>query len=116
LAGFAGGILGGMFSASGPVIGWFTYRQPLPVATIRSTLLAVFALSTTLRVGSVAFAGGLTREVFTLAAVGLPLVLLGTWLGRSFAPPLADVALKRLAFGVLLMMGSWMVVRSVWLH
>jgi len=115
-AGFAGGLLGGMFSASGPVLGWFTYRQPLTVAAIRTTLLAVFALTTSLRVGVVGFTGGLTGEVWLLALLGMPVVLLGTWLGRSFAPPLTEVALKRAAFGILLLMGSWMVVRSLWLQ
>jgi uncharacterized membrane protein YfcA len=113
-AGFAGGLLGGLFSASGPVMGWFTYRQPLAVVQIRSTLLAVFALSTSLRVIVVGVSGGLTAEVWLLALLGLPLVLFGTWLGRAFAPPLSDVALKRAAFGILLLMGSTMVVRALW--
>ena len=112
-AGFAGGLLGGLFSASGPVMGWFTYRQPLSVTAIRTTLLAAFAFTTSLRIGMVALSGGLTGQVWQIALLGLPLVLLGTWLGRSFVPPLSDVALKRVAFGVLLMMGAWMVVRSL---
>ncbi|MFP6682924.1 MAG: TSUP family transporter, partial [Gammaproteobacteria bacterium] len=29
IAGIGGGLIGGMFSASGPIIGWFAYRQPL---------------------------------------------------------------------------------------
>jgi hypothetical protein len=58
-AGFAGGMLGGLFSASGPVMGWFTYRQPLPVVEIRNTLLAIFALTTSLRLGVVGLSGGL---------------------------------------------------------
>ncbi len=113
-AGFAGGVLGGLFAASGPVMGWFGYRQPLSVAAIRTTLLAVFALSTSLRVAIVGFGGGLTGQVWLLALLGLPLVLLGTWLGRSFAPPLSDLALKRVAFGILLVMGSWMIARALW--
>lgn len=115
VAGGAGGLLGGLFSASGPVLGWFAYRQPLTVPEIRTTLLAVFALTTGLRVGIVGVTGGLTREVWLLALLGLPLVLLGTWLGRNFAPPLTDAALKRAAFGLLLLMGAWMVVRALWL-
>ena len=112
-AGFAGGILGGMFSASGPVMGWFNYRQPLAVAQIRATLLACFALTTTLRSLVVGLAGGLTGEVWLLVASALPLVLLGTWAGRRFAPPLSEGALKRSAFGLLLLMGSWTIVRAL---
>ncbi len=111
-AGLAGGLLGGMFAASGPVIGWFNYRQPLSVAEIRATLLACFALTTTLRSMVVGFSGGLTEEVWLLAGMALPLVLLGTWAGRRFAPPLAEDALKRCAFGLLLLMGCWTVFRA----
>lgn len=111
LAGAAGGLLGGMFSASGPVMGWFNYRQPLTVAEIRTTLLATFALTTLVRTLVVAQSGGLTREVWTLFATALPVVLLGTWAGRRFPPPVTEETLKRMAFGLLLIMGGWTVLR-----
>ncbi|MFW6094751.1 MAG: TSUP family transporter, partial [Pseudomonadota bacterium] len=111
VAGFSGGLLGGLFSASGPVMGWFNYRQPLTVAQIRATLLASFSVTTTFRTGVVAYAGGLTAEVWALFFAGLPLVLLGTWAGRSFPPPVSDAALKRLAFALLLVMGAWTTAR-----
>jgi uncharacterized protein len=113
VAGCAGGVLGGLFSASGPVIGWFTYRQPLTVAEIRTTLLAVFALTTSLRTVVVGWGGGLTREVWMLVLMGLPLVLLGTWAGRNLPPAVSDVTLKRLAFALLLVMGAWSIVRAL---
>ena len=47
------------------------------------------------------------RRRATYAAVGLPLVVLGTWLGRAFPPPVEDTTIKRLAFGLLLAMGVW---------
>lgn len=111
-AGFSGGVLGGMFSASGPVLGWFNYRQPLMVAEIRATLLAGFALSTSLRTVVVGSSGGLTTEVWIMFLTGLPLVLLGTWAGRSFPPPVSDLVLNRMAFGLLLIMGGWSIVRA----
>ncbi|MFU8817236.1 MAG: TSUP family transporter [Pseudomonadales bacterium] len=111
-AGFSGGVLGGMFSASGPVLGWFNYRQPLMVAEIRTTLLAGFALTTSLRTVVVGSGGGLTGEVWVMFLTGLPLVLLGTWAGRSFPPPVSEFALKRVAFTLLLIMGAWSIVRA----
>ena len=42
VSGLLGGLLGGMFSASGPVLGWFGYSQPLAVKVIRATLLSSF--------------------------------------------------------------------------
>lgn len=115
-AGVAGGVLSGLFAASGPVIGWFTYRQPLTVAEIRTTLLATFALSTTFRTLVVGWAGGLTREVWIMFLVALPMVLLGTWAGRSFPPAVSEATLKRLAFALLLLMGSWSIVRALFLR
>lgn len=113
VAGCSGGVLGGLFSASGPVMGWFNYRQPLTVAQIRTTLLASFALTTTFRTIVVGSTGGLTREVWLMFAMGLPLVVLGTWAGRSFPPPVSEVTLKRLAFALLLVMGAGSMVRAI---
>jgi uncharacterized membrane protein YfcA len=113
VAGCSGGVLGGLFAASGPVMGWFTYRQPLTVAEIRTTLLVSFALTTSFRTVAVGYAGGLTREVWLLFLLGLPAVLLGTWAGRRLPPPVSDTALKRLAFALLVAMGSWSVVRAL---
>ena len=106
-AGMAGGVVGGLFSASGPVFGWFSYRQPLPVSEIRATLLGCFAVTTLWRTVLVGAVGGLTLEVWLLAATGMPVVFAGTWLGRRFVPPLSEIAMRRVAFGLLLLMGSW---------
>ena len=108
LAGVSGGLVGGMFSASGPVLGWFGYSQPLPLAAIRATLLACFVLTTSTRTVFVGVHGGLTREVLGYALAGLPVVVAGTWLGRNFAPPVTEDAIKRMAYVLLLVMGLWM--------
>ncbi len=109
--GVAGGLVGGMFSASGPVLGWFAYNQPLSVAVIRATLLSSFAITTLTRTVFVGLDGGLTTTVLTYAGLGLPVVALGTWLGRVFAPPVSEQMLRRFAYGVLLTMGVWILVR-----
>jgi uncharacterized membrane protein YfcA len=96
-----------MFSASGPVLGWFGYSQPLKLVTIRATLLACFILTTSTRTVLVGIQGGLTERVLTYAAIGLPVVVLGTYLGRNFAPPVAEETMKRGAFLLLLGMGVW---------
>lgn len=108
LTGVSGGLVGGMFSASGPVLGWFGYSQPLKLVTIRATLLACFVLTTGTRTVFVGAHGGLTREVLSYALVGLPVVAVGTWLGRHFAPPVTEAAIKRMAYVLLLAMGVWM--------
>lgn len=112
-AGMAGGVLSGLFSASGPVMGGFMYRQPLALAGIRATLLAYFALSTSVRLALVGMSGGLTPLVLQYALAGLPMVLVGTWLGRRFAPLWSEATLKRGAFALLLATGAWMLLRAV---
>lgn len=104
-AGLAGGVVGGLFSASGPIMGWFNYRQPLELAVIRATLLCSFALTTSTRTLIVGLDGGLTAEVLLLTAAAVPLVVAGTWLGRELPPPVAEITLKRMAFSLLLVMG-----------
>ncbi len=106
-AGLAGGMVGGMFSASGPIMGWFNYRQPLSLAIIRATLLCSFALTTATRTLVVGVQGGLTAEVLWLSAVAVPLVVLGTWLGREMPPPVSEAHIKQGAFALLLLMGIW---------
>jgi len=109
-AGISGGVVGGMFSASGPIMGWFTYRQPMELAAIRATLLCSFALTTTTRTAVVGVQGGLTTEVLLLSGAAVPLVLVGTWLGRELPPPVSETTMKRMAFGLLLVMGIWIIV------
>ena len=58
-AGIGGGLIGGMFSASGPIIGWFVYLQPLSIAAIRATMLAFFGIATFTRTIVVASQGRL---------------------------------------------------------
>ena len=111
MTGVSGGLMGGMFSASGPILGWFGYSQPLSLAPIRATLLASFILTTTTRTVFVGVEGGLTKTVFGYALAAMPLVVLGTWLGRNFAPPVGEAAIKRAAYFLLLGMGVWILLR-----
>ena len=55
--------MGGMFSASGPYLGWFGHRQPPHGVSV--TLLACFILTTSTPI-LVGAGGDLTREVLTL--------------------------------------------------
>jgi len=112
VAGVAGGLVGGMFSASGPVMGWFNYRQPLALPIVRATLLSCFFVTTSIRTLLVGINGGLTQDVWVLALWTVPVVVVGTWLGKHWPPPLAENAMKRGAFALLLGMGIWIVANA----
>lgn len=109
-AGVCGGLIGGLFSASGPIIGWFAYRQPLEVAVIRATMLALFALATLMRTVVVAVQGGLTVEVWRVSLIALPLVVFGAWLGRTMPPPVSEAMLKRGVFCLLFLVGAYIML------
>lgn len=108
--GVLAGTVGGLFSASGPVMGWFAYRQPLPFTVIRATLLACFAMTTATRTLMVGARGELSADVWVLFVLMLPSVALGSWLGDRFAPPVSEAALKRGAFSLLLVLGIWICI------
>ena len=113
LTGVCGGTLGGMFSASGPVLGLFGFSQPLPLAVIRATLLASFLLVTSSRTVMIGSRGELTQTVLAYVALALPVVLVGTWMGRVMVPPVSEATLKKAAFWLILVMGIWVGVTAV---
>lgn len=112
IAGVGGGLCGGMFSASGPVMGWFFYRQPLPIEVIRPTLLACFGVTTSVRTLMLGVQGEINTDIVQLTGASLPMVVLGTWLGRRYAPRIEPEALRRYAFGLLTLMGLVISLRA----
>ncbi len=85
------------------------YRQPIALAEVRANLLAVFGFTTILRNGAVAASGGMSGEVLITSALCLPGVWLATWLGQRFPPPLPERGMRRLAFGLLTLLGLTLV-------
>ena len=113
LAGILGGTLGGLFSASGPVLGLFAYSQPMPLAQIRATLLASFLFTTTARTAVVSFQGSIKPEILMLFLLALPIVLLGTFLGKKILPPVSESTTRRFAFSIILMIGFWTLLETI---
>ena len=109
VAGFAGGVVGGMFAASAPVLGYVGYRQPLPAEAIRATLLACFGVTTLVRTTVIGAGGGLTEEVLQRAALAIPLVVVVSFLGTRYRPPLDEISLRRFAFLALSLSGIWLI-------
>lgn len=113
LVGMLGGVVGGLFAASGPVLGWFGYNQPLGIEVIRATLLFCFACSTLLRLVFVGVDGAISQTALVYAAIAVPVVVLGTWLGRRFQPVASPDTLKRAAYMLLLVMGLWILISAL---
>jgi uncharacterized membrane protein YfcA len=111
-AGFSGGIIGGLFSSSAPVIGWFGYTQPLPVLEIRATMLACFIAASATRIVTVGAIGGLVRPVWVLFALSLPVVIGVTAIGRRHAIRFPPAVVRRSVMVFLLLVGSSILVRA----
>ena len=106
IAGGLAGILGGLFSTSGPPLIFHLYRQPDRVDVIRSTLLTIFLLASFARIILVLGEGSFDADMLYLSLVSLPLVALGTFLGRRFPPPVSERGMRRLALGLLMVLGA----------
>ena len=73
-AGFFAGLLGGLFSTSGPPMVLHMYRQPLDMETIRRGLVLVFASSAAVRLVLVAGTGAFSTRSALLSALAVPVV------------------------------------------
>ena len=106
LFGTLGGVLGGLFSTAGPPVVFHFYRQPWTISAIRSTLLAVFVLSTVARIIWQSARGELHWPmVETALYCTVPVLLAAQW-GARIAPRIAPLHMRRLAFALLAVTGA----------
>lgn len=103
--GAAAGLMGGLFSTAGPPLVYHFYRQPLSAASIRETLVAVFAVNAVIRLATVAAAGDMPRDGFWWSLLCIPAVMAMTFAAKRWPPPLSALSIRRLAFGLLLLSG-----------
>ena len=103
--GAVAGLMGGLFSTAGPPLVYHLYRQPLPLARIRETLVAVFGLNAVLRLAIVAVTAALPQAGFGWSLLTVPVVVAGTHVARRWPPPLSQAAIRHVAFVLLLLSG-----------
>lgn len=106
LTGVAGGVMGGMFSTGGAPIAFYMYRQPLELNIVRSTLLAIFAITTFSRTVIISFDGQLSTDILLVSAIAIPLVLLTTLAARKISPANADTTIRKFVFLLLILVGA----------
>lgn len=109
VSGVFGGLLSGMFGVSGPPLIFQFYRQPLTLVQIRCALIVVFTATSATRVLYSACERQIGTEIWMLAALAAPVVMLMTVAARHYPPPLSPVATRRLAFGVLMAIGGGLI-------
>ncbi|WP_206052595.1 sulfite exporter TauE/SafE family protein [Neptunomonas marina] len=111
-AGLASGFLAGLFSLAGPPLVYLFYRQPFELKTIRICLLGIFLACSSVRTIMVGFQGQLTADVLIFSACCIPMVMLFTWGGKRFPPPLSSTNMRRLAFALLIGIGASLMLRA----
>ncbi|HST93349.1 MAG TPA: sulfite exporter TauE/SafE family protein [Microvirga sp.] len=99
------GTMGGMFSTAGPPLVYHFYRQPMPLVTVRETLVTVFALNAVFRIALVGVSGNLPVGSAWSGLMAVPVVMGATYAARRWPPPLSPRTTRRIVFVLLLLSG-----------
>ncbi|HSH48674.1 MAG TPA: sulfite exporter TauE/SafE family protein [Halomonas sp.] len=113
VSGVFSGLFGGLFGIAGPPVIYQCYRQPMPLVAIRNMLILLFAATSGTRTLFVALRGQLDAEILILAAWAIPMVSLATYAGRRWPPPLSTLAMRRLAFATLMLIGGGLIASEL---
>lgn len=113
IAGALGGLLGGLFSTFGPPVVFQCYRQTWPINEIRITLLAVFSVTSLIRLAIIPFGTLPSTEVFLSAIFAIPVILIFTRLGRILAARVSAAAVRLLALTMLALSGVTLIVQNI---
>jgi uncharacterized membrane protein YfcA len=113
VAGALSGVLGGLFSSSGPPLVYHMYRQPLEATVIRTCLLLVFAANAGLRLVLVVASGQFRLGSLVLAGCALPVVYGMGHINHRYPLRVSPENLRRLVAALLLLAGGSLLVTSV---
>ena len=108
--GFLSGVLGGLFSASGPPLVYQYYRQPLTLDEVRDTLVATLAAGSLMRLGMVVPAGQFSVHSLLLCALSLPLAMGITWWMRRHPPAWPRATVLKVVCALLTVTGVGLIV------
>jgi uncharacterized membrane protein YfcA len=103
--GIVSGLMSGLFSTGGPPLVYHFYRQPMPVAKVRETLVAAFGLAQVVRLSLVAATGNIPPPSTLAGVAAVPVVMAMTYAARRWPPPLPDALLKIIVFLLLFLSG-----------
>lgn len=113
IAGALGGLLGGLFSTFGPPVVFQCYRQTWPINEIRVTLLAVFSVTSLIRLAIVPFGTLPSTEVVLSAVFAIPVILIFTRIGRLLAARVPASSVRFLALTMLALSGITLILENL---
>lgn len=111
-AGIIGGFFGALFGGGvGPIYAVYFNMVRLKRDAFRVTMSTVMLVGSTARIAGYASLGFYGRSTITLLAVGLPLVIVGSWLGDRLAHGLNLTMFGSLVGGLVLLSGIALLLR-----
>lgn len=113
IAGVISGVMGGIFSISGPPVVIYYLQSEKDTDTYVSTISAYFVFSGVLSIGMKAAAGFVTENVLIGLVVGLMGMLIGAALGNMTRHRIKPDAMKKAVYGVMAISGVWNVISSL---
>jgi uncharacterized membrane protein YfcA len=112
ITGIAGGLLGTLFGAGvGPIYVVYFNALRLEREIFRVTMATVVLLGGFARIAGYASFGFYEPESFALIAIGLPLVVLGSWLGDKVIRKLDPLKFSWLVGGLIFLSGVALLVK-----
>ncbi len=111
--GFISGLCGGLFGIPGPPIIFHLYRQPMSLPVTRNMLLLIFSCTAFARSFYEFVTTGFPEGTLSTTLLALPCVAIVTMLTQRFPPPISLVAVRRITFGTLILIGFSLIVRSL---
>jgi uncharacterized membrane protein YfcA len=109
--GFMAGFLGGAISAKGPPVIVYTSLQPWTKDQIKVTLQGFFTISGIMVIVSQALGGLVTGRVLWYFLTGLPLLLIGTWVGSLLYGRIGEVTFRKIMFILMGLLGLLMILK-----
>ncbi len=111
--GLLSGVLGGLFSVSGPPLVYQFYRQPMDVDAVRDTLVAALAMSGLLRLAMVVPSGQFSARSLELCLLAAPLAIAISWWLKRHPPRWPRPAVLKLVCALLLVTGVGLVAPAL---
>lgn len=111
--GIVSGLMGGLFSTSGPPLVYHLYRQPLPAAQIRETLVAAFGAAQVVRLSLVVGTGNVPPLSTFAGIAAVPVVMGMTYAARRWPLPLSARMQKAVVFVLLFLSGLSLALPSL---
>jgi len=110
--GIAGGLVSALFGAgAGPIYVVYFDILRLERAAFRATMSAVVLLGGAARIAGYGSAGFYGSSTIALLAVGIPLTIIGSWLGDRLVYRLSARSFSRLVAGLMLLSGITLLIR-----